>query len=132
MDACRHSSGDGGHIAHVYLEGSDGHRGWFQSSLLTYVAHQSVAQHDNTYSSYNHARAVAAINHFINHDLSAFYFETAKDRLYGGIPMEGAASQHLPLVILGQLADHVRFRDASCAGSQAPNSIRAHFIIYDN
>lgn len=27
--------------AHVYLEGSDQHRGWFQSSLLTYVAFQS-------------------------------------------------------------------------------------------
>lgn len=26
--------------ADVYLEGSDQHRGWFQSSLLTYVAHQ--------------------------------------------------------------------------------------------
>jgi isoleucyl-tRNA synthetase len=31
------------HIADVYLEGSDQHRGWFQSSLLTYVAHQQSA-----------------------------------------------------------------------------------------
>lgn len=29
-----------GHIADVYLEGTDQHRGWFQSGLLTYVAHQ--------------------------------------------------------------------------------------------
>ena len=28
------------HIASVYLEGTDQHRGWFQSSLLTYVAQQ--------------------------------------------------------------------------------------------
>ncbi|KAI9846933.1 MAG: isoleucine-tRNA ligase [Thelocarpon superellum] len=28
-------------LADVYCEGSDQHRGWFQSSLLTYIAHQS-------------------------------------------------------------------------------------------
>ena len=30
------------HVADVYLEGSDQHRGWFQSSLLTYIAQQSA------------------------------------------------------------------------------------------
>ncbi|KAG8533023.1 uncharacterized protein KY384_001806 [Bacidia gigantensis] len=30
------------HAADVYLEGSDQHRGWFQSSLLTYIADQSA------------------------------------------------------------------------------------------
>ncbi|KAH7176273.1 hypothetical protein EDB81DRAFT_34260 [Dactylonectria macrodidyma] len=40
-------AGDGGHVADVYLEGSDQHRGWFQSSLLTYVTYQSGAQHGN-------------------------------------------------------------------------------------
>ena len=29
------------HVADVYLEGSDQHRGWFQSSLLTYISKQS-------------------------------------------------------------------------------------------
>jgi len=29
--------------ADIYLEGSDQHRGWFQSSLLTSVASQGVA-----------------------------------------------------------------------------------------
>lgn len=28
------------HVANVYLEGTDQHRGWFQSSLLTYIAQQ--------------------------------------------------------------------------------------------
>lgn len=28
------------HVADVYLEGTDQHRGWFQSSLLTYIAQQ--------------------------------------------------------------------------------------------
>ncbi len=29
------------HVADCYIEGTDQHRGWFQSSLLTHVAHQS-------------------------------------------------------------------------------------------
>jgi isoleucyl-tRNA synthetase len=33
-----HSSGKA--PADIYIEGSDQHRGWFQSSLLTYIAHQ--------------------------------------------------------------------------------------------
>ncbi|KAL5049058.1 hypothetical protein BDW71DRAFT_176131 [Aspergillus fruticulosus] len=32
--------GERGRPADVYLEGSDQHRGWFQSGLLTYIAHQ--------------------------------------------------------------------------------------------
>ncbi len=35
---------DGKPLADVYLEGTDQHRGWFQSSLLSYIAHQT----DNT------------------------------------------------------------------------------------
>lgn len=31
-----------GHVADCYIEGTDQHRGWFQSSLLTHVAHQSI------------------------------------------------------------------------------------------
>ncbi|KAL5332839.1 tRNA synthetases class I-domain-containing protein [Aspergillus crustosus] len=33
-----------GHPADVYLEGSDQHRGWFQSGLLTFIAHQLASQ----------------------------------------------------------------------------------------
>ncbi|KAJ5895654.1 hypothetical protein N7495_007345 [Penicillium taxi] len=32
------------HPADVYLEGTDQHRGWFQSGLLTYVAHQLASE----------------------------------------------------------------------------------------
>ncbi|KAI9833902.1 MAG: hypothetical protein M1819_003411 [Sarea resinae] len=35
------AKGPGEALADVYLEGTDQHRGWFQSSLLTHVAHQS-------------------------------------------------------------------------------------------
>jgi isoleucyl-tRNA synthetase len=35
---------DNGPVADVYLEGTDQHRGWFQSSLLTHIAHQATPQ----------------------------------------------------------------------------------------
>lgn len=35
------------HLADVYIEGTDQHRGWFQSSLLTHVAHQLASGVDN-------------------------------------------------------------------------------------
>ena len=35
-------------VADVYLEGSDQHRGWFQSSLLTKIAHQSSVSGDDS------------------------------------------------------------------------------------
>jgi len=38
---------DGGPVADVYMEGSDQHRGWFQSSLLTRVAHEAPTHSDN-------------------------------------------------------------------------------------
>ena len=36
-----------GHLANVYIEGTDQHRGWFQSSLLTHVAHQVASGVDS-------------------------------------------------------------------------------------
>ncbi|KAJ5109617.1 hypothetical protein N7532_002262 [Penicillium argentinense] len=36
------------HPADVYLEGSDQHRGWFQSGLLTYTAHQLASGTNDT------------------------------------------------------------------------------------
>lgn len=40
--------GDHGHPADVYLEGSDQHRGWFQSGLLTFIAHQLASNQTST------------------------------------------------------------------------------------
>lgn len=37
-----------GHPADVYLEGTDQHRGWFQSGLLTFIAHQLAARQTAT------------------------------------------------------------------------------------
>ncbi|KAJ9237792.1 hypothetical protein DTO166G5_3355 [Paecilomyces variotii] len=39
---------EGRQPADVYLEGSDQHRGWFQSSLLTYIAHQLASGKSDT------------------------------------------------------------------------------------
>ncbi|KAJ5313064.1 hypothetical protein N7508_003894 [Penicillium antarcticum] len=36
------------HPADVYLEGSDQHRGWFQSGLLTYISHQLGSEQGTT------------------------------------------------------------------------------------
>lgn len=38
---------DGRPVADVYMEGSDQHRGWFQSSLLTRVAHEAPTHSDD-------------------------------------------------------------------------------------
>ncbi|PGG96928.1 isoleucine-tRNA ligase [Helicocarpus griseus UAMH5409] len=39
-----------GYAADMYLEGTDQHRGWFQSSLLTYVAHNIALGNDRALS----------------------------------------------------------------------------------
>lgn len=43
----RQSKDKESHVADVYLEGTDQHRGWFQSSLLTYIAQQGDATPQN-------------------------------------------------------------------------------------
>ncbi|KAL8987529.1 MAG: hypothetical protein Q9177_003268 [Variospora cf. flavescens] len=50
--------------ADVYLEGTDQHRGWFQSSLLTYVAQQSIRATDQVASS---SAALAPFKSLITH-----------------------------------------------------------------
>lgn len=76
----------------------------FADTLILHCLQLTAHTVHADYSKFNHARAIAAINNFINHDLSAFYFETAKDRLYAGIPTERAAAQHVLLIILDQIA----------------------------
>ncbi|KAI1614447.1 isoleucyl-tRNA synthetase [Exophiala viscosa] len=42
-------------LADVYLEGTDQHRGWFQSSLLTNIAYQKSMQHRSDSAAHVHA-----------------------------------------------------------------------------
>src|SRR5438477_182397 len=64
--------------ADVYLEGSDQHRGWFHSALLTGVAVEGSAPYD----AYEFHVIYHALNNFCSVDLSAFYLDVRKDRLY--------------------------------------------------
>jgi isoleucyl-tRNA synthetase len=47
----------------------------------------------SSYASYDFSKAVMALNKYISHDLSAFYFETVKDRLYTGAKTERVSAQ---------------------------------------
>jgi isoleucyl-tRNA synthetase len=62
----------------------------------------------SSYASYDFSKAVAALNKYISHDLSAFYFETVKDRLYTGAKTERISAQgalyHIFNEILAMLA----------------------------
>lgn len=52
-------------VADVFLEGTDQHRGWFQSSLLTHISHQSVKA-DSANSS-SHPKMLAPFKTLITH-----------------------------------------------------------------
>ncbi|KAI9877561.1 MAG: isoleucine-tRNA ligase [Pleopsidium flavum] len=53
---------------------------------------------DEAYQSYNFYKAVNAINKWVNNDLSAFYIETVKDRLYADRP-EGRSRRAVQTVL---------------------------------
>lgn len=78
-------------------------RSYFADTLALHRLGLTAHAVHSSYSSYNHARAIAAINNFVNYDLSAFYFETAKDRLYTASLMERGSAQSTLLVIFDQL-----------------------------
>ncbi|EOD50672.1 putative isoleucyl-trna synthetase protein [Neofusicoccum parvum UCRNP2] len=52
-------------VADVFLEGTDQHRGWFQSSLLTHISHQSVKAESGNSSS--HPKMFAPFKTLITH-----------------------------------------------------------------
>jgi isoleucyl-tRNA synthetase len=67
------------------------------NGLLDRIALQQLSQVSHTVHSsfeiYNISKAVTAVNRYINQDLSAFYFETLKDRLYTGSKIERLSAQ---------------------------------------
>jgi isoleucyl-tRNA synthetase len=64
----------------------------------------SVSQHTHAaYSNYEFFKAANAINKYINLDLSAFYFETLKDRLYTGTQAERVPAQQILYIIFNEL-----------------------------
>jgi isoleucyl-tRNA synthetase len=62
----------------------------------------SRAVHD-AYTQYDFSRGLTALNAFTNLDLSSFYFEALKDRLYAGDEMERYPAQRVLLVIYQEL-----------------------------
>ena len=57
----------------------------------------------NAYSDYEFYKAVSAINKYINQDLSAFYFEAIKDRVYAGTSHDRLSAQKVLVIILNEL-----------------------------
>jgi isoleucyl-tRNA synthetase len=54
----------------------------------------SVSVHAH-YASYEFHKAIAVLNKYVNADLSAFYFETLKDRLYTGSVIERVTAERM-------------------------------------
>ncbi|KIW07338.1 isoleucine-tRNA ligase [Verruconis gallopava] len=53
----------------------------------------ALAQAHHHYSNYEFFKGISSLNRYINSDLSAFYFETLKDRLYTGSECERRPAQ---------------------------------------
>ncbi|KAF2814740.1 isoleucyl-tRNA synthetase [Mytilinidion resinicola] len=58
---------------------------------LAQVSHEIHAH----FAKYEFSRGIVALNKYIVHDLSAFYFETLKDRIYAGTIEDRASAQHV-------------------------------------
>lgn len=55
------------------------------------------------YARYEFHRGVTTLNKYISHDLSAFYFETLKDRIYAGSVIDRLSAQRVLSVIFDEL-----------------------------
>ena len=71
--------------------------------IALYQLSQVCHQVHTFFSAYEFFKAVNALNRFIGHDLSAFYFETLKDRLYTGKDSDRYAAQAVLVQIFDSL-----------------------------
>ena len=69
---------------------------------LHHLRATSAAVHE-AYSQYEFFKAVSAINRYINHNLSSFYFEAIKDRVYAGTIHDRLSAQRVLVIILNEL-----------------------------
>ena len=69
---------------------------------LYQLASASKSVYD-AYSRFEFSRAVITINKYVNHNLSAFYFEAIKDRVYAGTVQDRLSAQRVLTVILNEL-----------------------------
>jgi isoleucyl-tRNA synthetase len=70
--------------------------------ILDQLARLSRAAHEH-YGRHEFHRVTAAVDAFVNHRLSAVYFEAVKDRLYAGARRDRAAAQAVLHVILNEM-----------------------------
>ncbi|KAF2089144.1 isoleucyl-tRNA synthetase [Saccharata proteae CBS 121410] len=70
----------------------------YQLSSASYEIH-------NSYSTYQFSHAMSALENYVNQALSAFYFETIKDRLYTGEAHDRAAAQTVCYQVFQELCD---------------------------
>lgn len=69
------------------------------------IHHLTTVSHAvrDAYTSYEFFKAINAVNRYVNQDLSAFYFETLKDRMYAGTPENRATAQAVLYHIFNEL-----------------------------
>jgi len=72
---------------------ANAHEVFFVDRLALYQLQEASNAVSTAYKGYEFFKATNALNKYINIDLSAFYFETLKDRLYTGTPRERGSAQ---------------------------------------
>jgi isoleucyl-tRNA synthetase len=86
--------------------GSTGNTG-STTPLVDTIALHSLAKVSSTvrdgFQAYDFVRGISAINAYVHQDLSAFYFETLKDRLYTGTSADRQAGQAVLYHIFNEL-----------------------------
>lgn len=71
--------------------------------IALYQLKKSSETVHRAYKEYEFYKAVIAINKYVNQDLSAFYFEAVKDRVYAGTLHDRISAQKVLVVILNEL-----------------------------
>ncbi|KAK8214293.1 putative isoleucyl-tRNA synthetase [Phyllosticta capitalensis] len=78
-------------------------------TLSDFIAFRQLAQTSTAvhtaYEAYEFHRGIATLTRYVNQNLSAFYFEALKDRLYAGTALDRAAAQKTLFHILQELLD---------------------------
>jgi isoleucyl-tRNA synthetase len=89
------------HVAEPDSEPAGPHA--FVDKIARKQLRDALEQIHHTYTSYEFFKGINALNRYINADLSAFYFETLKDRLYTGSSAERIPAQAVLYEIFGGL-----------------------------
>jgi len=92
-----------GALSDFNYEKANAHELLFVDHLALYQLQEASNAMSTAYKNYEFFKATSALNKYINIDLSAFYFETLKDRLYTGTPRERGSAQAVIFIIYQEL-----------------------------